>query len=414
MARPVIVFGMNSWFAVRQFLPGILQTVRDRGFEPVVIGPRAGAVDAPDVPGIEYRFARMNREISPWSDLRAIFEILRILRAVGPEICNMSTPKMALLGGIAAWMAGVPHRIYTLRGLRYETTRGAKRALLMACETLACACAHEVICISRSVRDAVIRDGVVPARKAALLGPRVSEGVTLRGESAQASQLSRQELGIPETAAVMGFVGRLTRDKGIRELVDAFCILRAEGKDIRLLLLGDFEAGDPVDAATGQRIRNDPGIRWLGYVPQPAPYYALMDVFVFPTHREGLGRVLLEAAAAARPVVSTHTTGVVDVVLDGVTGLLVPPHDTAALARAVGTLLGNPDMARSMGARAQTLVQEEFDNSVYLGRLAAMLEEMVRPVSPKEISPSGRSIAPEATCTPSSSSASSRCSSVSH
>jgi glycosyltransferase involved in cell wall biosynthesis len=145
---------------------------------------------------------------------------------------------------------------------------------------------------------------------------------------------------------------------------------------VHLLLLGELETGDPVDAATVEAIRTDPTIRWLGYVPNAAPYYPLMDVFVFPTHREGLGRVLLEAAAAGKPVVATRTTGVVDVVVDGVTGLLVPPRDAQALARATRALLINPEMALRLGRHARQLVNDEFDNTIYLNRLGSMLESL--------------------------------------
>ena len=384
MKRPIIVFGMNTMFAVRQFLPETIRTMQNRGFHVVVIAPPGETHSK--LEGVEYRYVAIDREISPYRDFRALFQIWSILRKLQPSICNMSTPKMALLGGVAGWLARVPHRIYTLRGLRYETTRGRMRSLLIACEKLACSCAHQVICISRSVREGAIRDGIALPAKITVLGERVSEGLSLQSESAPAATVTRKDCGIPETSSVLGFVGRLTKDKGIRELVDAFCILRAEGKDVRLLLLGDFESGDPVDHATEQRIRSDPGIRWLGYVPDPHPYYPLMDVFVFPTYREGLGRVLLEAAAAGKPVVSTHTTGVVDVVFEGVTGLLVPTQDAAAVAQAVGTILRDRHLARAMGERARELVWQEFDNSVYLGRLAGMIEALVQPAPTKEVS----------------------------
>jgi glycosyltransferase involved in cell wall biosynthesis len=103
-----------------------------------------------------------------------------------------------------------------------------------------------------------------------------------------------------------------------------------------------------------------------------------MDLFVFPTRREGLGRVLLEAAAAGKPVVSTLTTGVVDAVQDGVTGILVPPMDPLALAKAADRLLRDPELAARMGACARSLVREHFDNSIYLERLATMLESLAR------------------------------------
>ena len=159
----------------------------------------------------------------------------------------------------------------------------------------------------------------------------------------------------------------------------AFRILRNGGLNVHLLLFGEFETGDPVDSATVEAIRTDPNIRWLGYVPDAAAYYPLMDVFVFPTHREGLGRVLLEAAAAGKPVVATRTTGVVDVVVEGVTGLLVPPRDAKALARATRTLLTDPELASRMGRQARQIVDEQFDNAIYLNRLGSMLESLVHP-----------------------------------
>jgi glycosyltransferase involved in cell wall biosynthesis len=245
-----------------------------------------------------------------------------------------------------------------------------KRALLIGCERIAAACAHRVICISRSVRDTVVRDGVVPVSKAALLGDRVSEGVALRPAPPAA------RLDIPKSAHVIGFAGRLTRDKGIRELAESFRLLLAAGLDVRLLLLGEFETGDPVDDATAEFLRTHPKVHCLGFVDDPSAYYPLMDVFVFPTHREGLGRVLLEAAAAGKPVVSTRTTGVVDVVVDGVTGLLVPPRDSTSLAAATRLLLTDRALAEKMGRCARRIVEEQFDNRIYLERLASMLNAL--------------------------------------
>jgi glycosyltransferase involved in cell wall biosynthesis len=157
-------------------------------------------------------------------------------------------------------------------------------------------------------------------------------------------------------------------------------------------VLGDFEPGDPVDYATESCIRRDPDVHWLGYVPQPQPYYELMDIFVFPTRREGLGRVLLEAAAAGRPVVSTAATGVIDVVQDGLTGILVGVGDVDALTDATAKLLDDPALAARMGETARALVAEHFDNAIYLERLGRVLEAhaqpSTRPVVP-EIAGSG-------------------------
>jgi len=380
METPAIVFGMNSLFAVRHFLPEVLSLTREMGMDATVVAPGSGETAEEILAGARFRPVSMKREISPASDLRTLWQLWRMLRSIRPAITSMSTPKMGLLGGIAAWLAGVPHRLYTLRGLRYETTHSWKRALLMACERIACLSAHRVICISRSVKDAVLRDRIADAAKIVLLGERASEGIPIRDQPIRETRSApslRRLLGIPEGSQVLGFVGRLTRDKGIQELVECCQILLAEGRDIHLLLLGDFESGDRVNPATAGWIRSCPQVHWRGYVPDPTPYYPLMDLFVFPTYREGLGKVLLEAAAAGKPVVSTRTTGVIDVVLDGVTGILVPPRDAQALAQAAGRILSDRNMAGRMGEAALRLVREHFDNAVYLNRLGNMLQSLV-------------------------------------
>jgi len=379
MQTPSVAFGMNSLFAVRHFLSEILSLVQQRGMQVTVIAPAEPGEDPAPIPGVCFRRVTMQREISPLRDLWTLWQLYRTLRAIRPAVTNMSTPKMGLLGGIAGWLAGVPHRIYTLRGLRYETTRSWKRMLLMVCERIACLTAHQVICISRSVKDAAVRDGIADPERAVLLGERVSEGISLieqAGSEAGSGSALRCRIGIPEESQVIGFVGRLTRDKGIQELVECCRILRAEGRDVHLLLLGALESGDPVDAATAEWIRSGPECHWLGYVQDPAPYYRAMDLFVFPTYREGLGRVLLEAAMAGKPVVSTRITGVVDVVVDGETGLLVPPGDAGALAQAAGRILDDPRLAARMGEAARCLLREHFDNTVYLARLGNMLQSL--------------------------------------
>ena len=135
--KPTIVFGVNSMFAVRHLLTDSLSFIRAKGYEAVVVTPRPARQEdelAPDsCPGVQFRFVSIHREISPFSDLLALWQLCSILRSLRPSITNMSTPKMAFLGGLAAWLTGVPHRIYTLRGLRYETARSWKRAVLMAC-----------------------------------------------------------------------------------------------------------------------------------------------------------------------------------------------------------------------------------------------------------------------------------------
>ena len=166
--------------------------------------------------------------------------------------------KGGLLGGLAALMAGVPHRIYTLHGLRLETTDGWKRKFLVFAERLACSCAHRVHCVSPSLRKHAIELGVVGSTKAVVVGPGTCAGVDIARfrttrEARQEGMILRRQLGVHENAPVIGFVGRFTRDKGISELYRAFVAARERHSTLRLLLVGDFETGDPLP----EHIRHD-------------------------------------------------------------------------------------------------------------------------------------------------------------
>jgi glycosyltransferase involved in cell wall biosynthesis len=379
--QPLIAFGVNSAFALNHLLGHTLIGLAGKGYHMAAIAPHAEDefLHVAACPDLLLKNIAMKREIAPLTDLLVLWKLIVMLRRLKPAILNLSTPKMALLGGMAAFIVRVPRRIYFLRGLRYETATGWKRRLLMACERVACACAHQVVCVSASVREGAIHDRIVPASKTAMLGERGSDGIDLARFEAPVdgsggnSQCLRRKLGIPEGCFVVGYVGRLTRDKGVHELVGAITRLRAEGRDAHLLVVGAFEAGDPVDPACEAQIRTDPAIHFTGYMQDPVPYYRIMDLFAFPSYREGLGNVLLEAAAAGKPSVATRVTGVVDAVDDGVTGVLVPVRDPLALSNAMADLMDNPGKRQSMSRAGRIFVKKNFDADVMVDALANFL-----------------------------------------
>jgi lipopolysaccharide/colanic/teichoic acid biosynthesis glycosyltransferase/glycosyltransferase involved in cell wall biosynthesis len=322
----------------------------------------------------------MAREISPLRDLAALLAIVRALRRMRPDVVNAGTAKAGLLVTLAAWLVRVPSRVYTLRGLRLETTRGPLRALLWTLERLTCALAHRVVCVSPSLRARAVEVGVVPAAKTVVIGGGSSNGVELARfgavHDARAAGL-RAELGV-DGAPVAGFVGRIVRDKGIEELAAAWAALRDEFPAARLLLVGPLEAGDPVSPASVDALRADPRVHLAGGVDDPAPYYRLMDVLVLPTYREGFPNVLLEAGASGLPVVATRVPGCVDAVAEGETGSLVPARDADALAAALRPYLADAELRRRHGAAARERVAARFGRERIWEGLAALYRELAR------------------------------------
>ena len=364
-ARPRIVCVLTSSLGLR-LLRGQLAYLREAGYDVTVVSsPGDELTHAGQAEGVQIVPIPIAREVSPLRDLISLWRLWRFMRRLRPSITNVGTPKAGLLGGLAAFLAGVPCRFYTLRGLRLETASGMRRLILLLAERLACKCAHRVICVSESLRQKAIALGLVSAQQALVLGSGSSNGVDVsqfkidQREKRKVLEL-RSNLGIPPTAPVIGFVGRFTRDKGIAELLQAFSLLRKRHPELRLLLVGNVEQGDPPAADVLQRMKTGRNIVCAGFVAEPALYYSLMDVLVLPTHREGFPNVVLEANASGKPAVATDATGAVDSIIDGVTGIIVPVGDIVAFAHGLARLLENPALAREMGEKARKRVAAEF------------------------------------------------------
>jgi glycosyltransferase involved in cell wall biosynthesis len=373
----IAVTSPMSWV----FFMGTGGMLRDAGYEPILVsspGEQLNLVgrDA----GVRCAAIPMRREIAPLHDLLSLWRFCRLMHRVRPMLTDIGTPKAGLLGGLAAWLLGVPCRIYTLYGLRLETTTGLKRILLTITERVSCACAHRVICVSPSLRQRVIELKLVPAAKSTVVASGSIRGIDVQRFSPQVRDLEQNEslarsLGISPAAPVIGYVGRLTRDKGIRELITAFSRLRGKWPGLRLLLVGDLEDGDPVEPIVCQQMESDPAIVHIGFLADTAPYYGLMDVLVLPSYREGLGYTALEAQACGLPVVTTNATGAVDSVVDGVTGFHVPAGDWIALADRIDKLLCDPQLRLRMGQRGRERVVREFRHEVVE---QALIEEYAR------------------------------------
>jgi glycosyltransferase involved in cell wall biosynthesis len=307
----------------------------------------------------------MEREVAPVADPVSLWELWQLLRRFRPQITNVGTTKAGLLGGLAARCAGVPCRVYTLHGLNFETATGLKRMVMNLVEKVACNSAHLVICISEGVRRKAVEQGLMDAERSIVLGSGSSNGVDAAhfaptDERRRQAQALRGQLGIPHDAPVIGFVGRVNCAKGVPELVRAFARLRHSMPGLRLLMLGDFESLDPLPPDTRGILDTENHILCPGHVADTAAYYQVMDVVCLPSHGEGFPSVVLEAQAAARPVVATAVTGCTDAIEHGVTGLLVPPHDLDALTDALEQVLTDPVQARRLSQAGRAHVLRDF------------------------------------------------------
>jgi glycosyltransferase involved in cell wall biosynthesis len=355
-----------------------LRALRDAGFHVSTVSSPGDLLDCTAAnEGVDRIAISIRRGIAPLADLHSLFLLWKMLGRLKPDLVEFSTPKAGLLGTVAATLRGIPCRVYMLRGLRLETATGLKWHILLAAERLTAACAHVVLCNSESLRARALALRVAPAHKLLLLGDGSSNGVDAERFSPGPRDM-REHLGFSPEARVVGYVGRLTRDKGVPELIEAFeAILTAE-PEAWLLLVGWYDASeDALDEALRTRIHEHPRILCTGFVRDTAPYYRAMDVLVLATWREGFPNVVLEASATEIPVVTTISTGSRDAVVPEVTGLLIPPGYPEAIREAVLKLLRDPERSRRMGKAARAWVLEHYADEHVLGLTTAYYRSLL-------------------------------------
>jgi glycosyltransferase involved in cell wall biosynthesis len=350
-----------------EFFRGQIGFMKQRGFDVCAVsspGPELAEIGRRE--GIDVYGVPMERRISPVSDLKALATISSLFRGLHPTIVHAHTPKGGLLGVMAARMAGVKVALYTLHGIRFSTAVGIQRSVLRWAETLTCRAADRVFSVSLANQATAVTEGLCSKSKIHVLAKGSCNGVDAAGrfnpEKLPPTRRSeiRNTLGIPVHATVLGYVGRIVKDKGLVVLADAWSALRERFSDLHLVLVGPLESQDPVPQDVLNRLKKDERVRFTDWVWDPVPYYAAMDIVVLPTFREGFPVTPLEASAMEIPVVASAVDGCVEAVVHDGTGLLVPPGDRESLVAAVHALIMDSELRRRMGRMGRQRVIQAF------------------------------------------------------
>ena len=368
------------------FLRGQIGFMKERGVEvSAIASPDDGLEAFGRLEGIRTYAVEMPRRITPVRDVVALARLWRRLRRLRPDIVHAHTPKGGLLGTVAAALAGVRIRIYHIHGLPLLTAKGYRKSLLRWSEAAACRFATEVWCVSFSVRYEAVREGLCPSAKIRVLRSGSINGVDSRGyfnpgRFGETDRLEvRRRFGIDPGAPVVGFVGRVVRDKGVRELVKAWKMVRSAIPNARFLVIGEFEEQDSPGRDTIEAMESDRSLCLVGKVTSGmAPFYAAMDLLALPTYREGFPVTAMEAASMGLPVVATRVPGCVDGVEDGVTGTLVPVRDAEALAGALERYLLDEELRREHGAAGRARMTRDFGQAEMWNEVHAQYERLLQ------------------------------------
>jgi glycosyltransferase involved in cell wall biosynthesis len=305
------------------------------------------------IPGVDYRSIPMSRAISPLKDMVALARWHNLLRDIAPGAVIAATPKAGLLAMLAALATGVRIRKYHVWGCRWDGQCGLSALLAKAGDRAACAASSEIIAVGSGVRGLLQSEEVTP-REIRVLGFGGSKGVDLHRFRFRSPRSN------PRGGMVIGFAGRLARDKGMEHLLPVLTRVQRGLPDARLVIAGGSDACDPETCAIIEALQASPAVKMMGEVEDMPSFFAGIDVLCFPSLREGLPNVVIEAAACGVPTVAWDVTGLPDTVIDGQTGFLVARGDIDALAGRVEEVLRDSALRSGMARVGRALVESRF------------------------------------------------------
>lgn len=371
--------------SLKFLLRGQLTFFRQQGFEVLAVSADGPEVADLQKEGIEHRTVAMTRQITPFRDLVCLWQLIRLIRKFKPHIVHTHTPKAGLLGMLAAWICHVPVRLHTVAGLPLMEARGMKRWLLIGTEKITYACAQYVYPNSMGLKTFLHDRLSVNETLVKVIGKGSTNGIdvsyfTRTPALQQEADRLRERYGITQNDCVFCFVGRIVKDKGMRELVGAFKKLIATERNDRpgaprffLLLVGPFEQElDPLDEEDYAFLQSHPSVILAGYQGDVRPWIIASDIFVFPSYREGFPNVVMQACCLEVPCIVSDINGCNEIIQHGKTGLIVPPKNTEALYQAMRELLNSPDSRKDFAREARAFIAENFSQHFVW---AALLDE---------------------------------------
>lgn len=356
-----------------KFLAGHFQLV-------LVTSPGEGLQQVSHNEGLVVYPVPMTRGISVFKDIVSVVRMVKVLRNVKPALVHSYTPKAGLVTMLAAWWCRVPVRVHTFTGLLFPTTHGLRQKMLILADQLICACATHIVPEGLGVKKDLERFGITH-KPLCVIGYGNIAGVdtahfsSMTPDVVDAAAKLRHRLGIGTEDFLFCFVGRLNKDKGLAELMQAFGALRSMS---HLVLAGGLDRTAPVDAATLATMESHPRVHQLGFLSDIRPALRAADVLVLPSYREGFPNVVLQAGAMGLPIIATDINGCNEVVEPGYNGWLVAPRDALALEIAMCQSMQMPVSVRSqMCQQARVRIQQRFERTQHWERMVKFYRELL-------------------------------------
>lgn len=381
--KPTVLQVATSDITVSKLLLPLIDELREQGYR--VEAACSDGVFAAELAGQGYvvHTLPMSRSLAPLQNLRAMYALYRLMRSNKYDVVHVHTPIAAIVGRVAAWLAGTPITIYTAHGFYFHERMsrwlktlhiGAERILGLFTDRLFTQSAEDA---QTAVRERIAKvDSVI----------WISNGVDLEQfVPADVDPELLRSLDISDDDNVVGYVGRIDKEKGILDLTEAMELASRCVKRLVLLVVGDSAAAGDRDQETAKVLAkytesNDSSFRivFTGWTDDVKGVMRGMDVFALPSYREGMPRSIIEAMGTGKPVVATDIRGCREEVVDGETGFLVPTHDPEALSNALVEILSNKKLAESMGKKGRRRAELFFDERQVLRRQVEAYSKLIR------------------------------------
>jgi len=366
------------------FIKGQGNYLAEKGHEVIIVSGPGIEIDTLEnsekVRVIRIPFAR---EISPINDFKSLIKIIKLVTKEKPDIINAGNPKTGFLFSLAHIFFWKIPLIFTLRGVRSDTLLGLKKKIVRFTEYLTCLFANKVIAISPSLKVHAENIGIVNRNKCVVLSKGSSNGINVKHYSRsenilQNAQILIEKFKIPKNSFKLVFVGRLTKDKGLVELLDALKICLDSKADISLVIAGPIEKQDPMPEEYYGMIESHPRIYYLGKQIDVRPVYTLGNALVLYSYREGFGNVAIEASSMGIPTIVADIPGLRDTTEHEVTGLLVEPRNSGKLSNAIMKLYDDHELVKKLGENGQMRVAHYFSNEIVWSKQLELYLELCK------------------------------------
>lgn len=330
---------------------------------------------------------KMERQIAPFQDLISLYKLYKFFKKEKPVIVHSITPKAGLLTMMAAKYAGVPLRIHTFTGLIFPSKKGFFQKLLIAMDKVLCWHATHIFPEGNGVKQDLEKYKITSKPLKIIANGNVNgidvDYFNVENVNIEEKQKLKNELNILSEDFVFIFVGRLVGDKGINELIEAFTKLNVSSsgvENVKLLLVGPFENNlDPLSPETLKEINYNPNIISVGYQTDVRKYYAISNVLVFPSYREGFPNVVLQAGAMQLPSIVTNINGSNEIIKHNKNGLIIPVQNSDAIFAAMLSMLNEVDI-NDMKKQARLMIKNQYKQELVWEALLKEYKELEKNV----------------------------------